>query len=147
MIQAKTVIPDQYWILRDQDRKIGNIEADTGGYVVSVNGNKVRFHNLASLREQMPVEFDTKETVVVSDDLMSVHGFPTTGPVYNAIFDVRHQIPLWTEDPRSRSWRAAGWYRVRQHRNWRVMQCPKLIILDRYQYQGPFQTREEAMPS
>jgi hypothetical protein len=145
MIKAKPVIPDQYWILRDDRGKIGNIEADVTGYVVSVNGAKSHFDNLNKLCEQVPVEFQTLNTVSGYDDPCQVHGYPTIGPAHNAIFDVQRQLPLWTDSPRSRSWRAAGWYRVQQHRSWRLIHCPKLIILDRYTYRGPFHTKTEAL--
>jgi hypothetical protein len=147
MFKAKPVIPDQYWILRDDQGKIGNIEADVTGYVVSVNGAKSYFDNLNKLCEQVPVEFQTLDTVPDSDDPCQVHGYPTVSQAYNAVFDVRHQLPLWTAEPRSRSWMAAGWYRVRQHRHWQIMQCPKLIILERYEYQGPFRSLAEAQRS
>jgi hypothetical protein len=144
MIKAKPVIPDQYWILRDDHGKIGNIQADITGYVVSVNGEQSHFDNLNKLCEQVPVEFQTLDTVPDSDDPCQVYGYPTVTQAYNAVFDVRHQLPLWTAEPRSRSWMAAGWYRVRQHRQWQIMQCPKLIILERYAYQGPFRSLAEA---
>jgi len=144
MIKAKTVIPDQYWILRDQDHKVGNIEIDGGEYVVSMNGSRTRFRSLKMLKDNIRIDFDP--AIVIAPDALShdVHGYPTTGLAYNAVFDVQHQLPLWTPEPRSRSWLAAGWYRVRQRRNWQIMQCPKLIILQRYPYQGPFHSREQA---
>lgn len=144
MIKAKPVIPDQYWILRDQDHKVGNIEIDSGEYVVSINGRRSRFKNLALLSNSIRIDFETAPATNVLDNEFEVHGYPTVSKAYNAMFDVKHQLPLWTPEPRSRSWLAAGWYRVRQHRDWHVMQCPKLIILQRYAYQGPFYSREEA---
>jgi len=147
MLTAKPVVPDQYWILRDHDHKIGNIEADNGEYVVSINGAKSRFKTLKMLEDNIRVDFDRSQYQVPQKTAYEVHGFPTNGIAYNAIFDVKHQLPLWTQEERSRSWLAAGWYRVQQHRDWKIMQCPKLIILQRYAYQGPFRSREEAQKS
>lgn len=145
MIEAKPVVPDQYWILREHDRKIGNIEATDRGYQVSLNGRSVMIKNLDALTAQLPIAFqDIPRVETVSEAVDSVHGYATSAPAYNAIFDVKNQLPLWTREPRSRSWLAAGWYRVRQHRTWRIMHCPKLIVLERYQYQGPFHSAEEA---
>lgn len=145
MIQAKPVVPDQYWILRDDQGKIGNIQAQGDGYTVSILGETAHFTSLDLLRQRVPVLFDTMMRQPDHPDPCQAHGYPTIGPAYNAIFDVQRQLPLWTDSARSRSWRAAGWYRVQQHRNWRVMQCPKLIILDRYTYRGPFHTKTEAL--
>ena len=144
MIKAKTVIPHQYWILRDRDHKVGNIEIDGNEYVVRIGDRLQRFNNLNSIQNSIHVDFERTDAGTRDEPEDQVHGYPTTGRAYNAVFDVRHRLPLWTTDPRSRSWLAAGWYRVRQHRNWQIMQCPKLIILQRYQYQGPFHSREEA---
>lgn len=147
MIIAKAVIPDQYWILREHDRKVGNIETDQGEYVISLNGERTRFKTLNMIKDRVPINFESTDSPSREPDPFQVHGYPTTSLAYNAIFDVKHQLPLWTQDQRSRSWLAAGWYRVRQHRDWQVMQCPKLILLERYPYQGPFRTREEAQAS
>jgi hypothetical protein len=144
MIHAKPVIPDQYWILREQDRKIGNIEAHDGGYVVSINGEKNLFKDLDILCQNVPVMFDLDMSEDPDVNPCQCHGYSTKSRVYNAMFDVRRQLPLWTDEPRSRSWLAAGWYRVQHHRNWRIMHCPKVIILDRYPFKGPFKTREQA---
>lgn len=145
MIVAKAVIPDQYWILRDQDRKIGNIQAENDGYRVRINDQVVHVKTLAMLRERVEVDFEN--TIVdtpadISDNM--VHGYPTNATIHNAIWDVKRHLPLWTRDQRSKSWFAAGWYRVRQHRSWRVVMCPKVILLDRYDYRGPFHNRQQA---
>jgi hypothetical protein len=36
MIVAKPVIDNQYWILKQNNQKIGNIEASADGYVVKI---------------------------------------------------------------------------------------------------------------
>ena len=61
MLTAKPVVPDQYWILRDHDHKIGNIEADNGEYVVSINGAKSRFKTLKMLEDNIRVDFDRSQ--------------------------------------------------------------------------------------
>ena len=145
MIVAKAVVPDQYWILREDDRKIGNIEADPQGFRVRINDEVRTFKTISTLRRQVRVEFESQPRGKKSRSTNnSVYGYPTAGRPYNAVYDVRHQVPLWTREARSRSWYAAGWFRVRQGRNWIVEFCPKLIMLERYEYQGPFHSEQEA---
>lgn len=146
MIVAKPVVPNQYWILKKDDRKIGNIEADpSGGFQVKINNQTQLFRTIRMVKQKLDVDFETiRHPKQQHTDQNQVNGYPTTGSPHNAIFDVRHQIPLWTREPRSKSWYAAGWYRVRQGRRWEIVQCPKLITLQRYQYQGPFMTYQEA---
>jgi hypothetical protein len=144
MIQAKPVVPDQYWILRDRDRKIGNIQADSHGYSVCIDNNVTKFKTLDMLQERLSVTFESMPTVSLPTEVNSVQGYPTSSTPCNGVWDVKKHLPLWTQDERSKSWFAAGWYRVKQHRTWKIMFCPKLIVLDRYQYQGPFYSRIEA---
>jgi hypothetical protein len=147
MIEAKAVVPNQFWILRKDNQKIGNIEAAPGGYLVNLNGTTTKIKTLQTLIRQVDIDFKVapvKKECPVSNQ---VHGYPTTSRPYNAIFDVKHQLPLWTRDARSKSWYAAGWYKIQQHRNWQVIECPKLIVLERYAFKGPFLTKEEAESS
>ena len=144
MIQAKPIVPDQYWILRRQDQKIGNIECDGQQYVVSIGSKRRSFQDLRELADSVGIVFEPGVTQPDQVPTQEAYGFPTTSTAYNVVFDVLHRVPLWTTEPRSRSWYAAGWYRVRQHRSWRIMHCPKLIILQRYEYQGPYHSLQEA---
>ena len=148
MIVAKPVIPNQYWILRQDNRKIGNIEAAKDGYQVKINNQIQTFKTINMVKQRIKIDFE-KPSVIKSTHSPEnqINGYPTDGHPYNAIFDVRLQAPLWTREERSKSWFAAGWFRVRQGRNWQTVLCPKLITLQRYQYQGPFRSREEAEQS
>jgi hypothetical protein len=145
MIVAKAVIPNQYWILKQDDRKVGNIEADpSGGFQVKINNQVERFKTIRTIKQRVAIDFEPvvkPRTRVTGNE---VNGYPTTSKPYNAIYDVRHQVPLWTREERSKSWYAAGWYRVKQGRHWTIEECPKLIMLERYEYQGPFHTEAEA---
>ena len=145
MIIAKAVIPNQYWILRDDSGKVGNIEADpSGGFQVRINDQIQRFKTIGTLKKKVPIDFQSVERTKHRTTGNEVYGYPTTSKPFNAIYDVRHQVPLWTRDARSKSWYAAGWYLVRQGRRWTLEECPKLIMLERYEYQGPFYSSEEA---
>ena len=73
-----------------------------------------------------------------------VHGYPVSGCVYDPMWDVRQQLPVYTKTTKSKSWFAAGWYNVRRGRQWRSVLAPKLILLQRYPYQGPFYTQQDA---
>jgi hypothetical protein len=144
MIVAKAVIPNQYWILKQDDRKIGNIESAPGGFQVRINDRIEVFKNINTIKRRINIDFEPAVRKVAREATDSVYGYPTTHTPHNAVYDVRHQVPLYTREPRSKSWYAAGWFRIRQGRSWSVTECPKLITLERYQYQGPFRSREEA---
>ena len=144
MIVAKPVIPNQFWILKDGDHKVGNIEAGADGLSVKIGSQVQSYKNINILKERISIKFESVNKSTTIKEKNSVHGFPTMGYPYNAIFDVKHQVPLWTREPKSKSWYAAGWYRVKQGRHWTTELCPKLITLQRYSYRGPFHTEEQA---
>lgn len=144
MIVAKPVIPNQYWILRQDDRKVGNIQAEPGGFAVKINNEVRKFKSITTIKKNVDISFESVKKSKLSSPDNEIYGYPTTHHPYNAIYDVRHQVPLWTREPRSKSWLTAGWYRVKQGKHWEVVECPKLILLERYPYQGPYRTQQEA---
>ena len=144
MIVAKAVIPNQYWILQQDDRKIGNIEAAPDGFTVVINGSQQKFKNLRTISQKVSIDFRAAERRAAVKHSNSLHGFPTDCEPYNGVFDVRHRVPLYTKEPRSKSWYAAGWYQIRQGRCWRTVLCPKMIMLNRNDFRGPFHSREQA---
>ena len=145
MIVAKAVIPNQYWILQQDERKIGNIEAAADGFTVVINGSQQKFKNLRTIRNKVSIDFQNLPRSRTANKDNTVLGYPTNAVPYNGVFDVPHQVPLWTREPRSKSWYAAGWYLIQQGRTWHTEFCPKMIMLNRNEFCGPFHTREEAL--
>lgn len=143
MIVAKPVIADQFWILRQDDQKIGNITATSDGFDVKIKDKVTRFQTI-SMIAQRGIEFETLSARSAPQRTNTVHGFPAQGRVFNPIWDVRHGLPLYTKTKKSKSWFCGGWYRIRQGRHWEVVESPKLIAIQRYPYQGPFYTQDQA---
>ena len=142
---AKPVIDKQFWILQENNRKVGNVEACAGGYQVKINNQIAQFKTIRMAAQRANIEFEpavklSKPKVIVDQ----VHGYPISGRVYNPMWDVTQQLPVYTKTAKSKSWFAAGWYRVRRGRNWLTMLSPKLIVLQRYAYAGPFHSESDA---
>ena len=144
MIVAKTVIPNQFWILREDDRKIGNIEAVPDGFQVKINDEISKYKSIGTIKQKIQFDFESTAKLRTRPTGNDVNGYPTTSRPYNPIYDVKHRVPLWTRETRSKSWYAAGWYRIKQGRSWVAIECPKLIMLERYEYRGPFYSEEQA---
>ena len=144
MLLAKSVVPNQYWILRDNDRKVGNIEVIPNGVQVRINDQVEVFKNIRTLKQRVRIDWQNIEKTCGPRCDNEVYGYPTDSPAHNGIFNLKYQVPLWTREPRSKSWYAAGWFRIKHGRTWHIELCPKLIMLERYHYQGPFKTREQA---
>lgn len=137
MILAKAVVPNQYWILRHNDQKVGNIQATGDGFQVRINNEIQNFKSVRMIKQRVGVDFEPAvKTAKPPQD--EIYGIQTGCKAYNSIFDVRRQLPLFTKTRKSKSWYAAGWYRIKQNRSWQVVRNPKLITLQRYEYMGPF---------
>ena len=144
MILAKPVVENQYWILKKNNRKIGQLEVnENGNCIIKIHDNVVSYKTVRMAREAVNIEFEPPE-IATPVPANTVYGHDVEGTVYNSLWDVKRRLPLFTRDTKSKSWFAAGWYRVRQHRKWKMVQHPKLISLERYDYQGPFNSKEEA---
>ena len=145
---AKPVIDKQFWILQKDNQKVGNIEACDGGYQVKINNQIAQFKTIKLAARTVNIEFEPaiKKTVTkVSVD--HVHGYPVTGRIYNPMWDVPQQLPVYTKTNKSKSWFAAGWYNVKKGRHWKTVLAPKLILLQRYPYQGPYYNENDAKDS
>lgn len=143
---AKPVIDKQFWILQDGNQKVGNIEACAGGYQVKIHNQVAQFKTIRMAAQRVNIEFESAhKTVPKRAAINHVHGYPAAGRIYNPMWDVKMKLPVYTKTTKSKSWFAAGWYRVKKGRSWSVTQDPKLIVLQRYDYQGPFHTAEEAL--
>jgi hypothetical protein len=142
---ALPVVDKQYWILKENDRKVGNVEACAGGYQVKIRNQIAQYKTIRMVEKRVNIHFESaSQKVKSSDPKNSVHGYPVAGRVYNPMWDIPQRLPIYTKTNKSKSWFAAGWYRVKKGRNWQVVQGPKLIMIQRYPYHGPYYTREEA---
>jgi hypothetical protein len=146
MIIAKPVVPDQYWILKKDDHKIGNIQAGPDGYTVKILDQIGSVKTIPMLRDIANIKFEAEEKITPAKE-DQVHGYVTGCKTFNGMWNVQLKLPLFTKEEKSKSWYAAGWYAVKQHRAWKLVRNPKLIALERYKYQGPFYTKEEANES
>lgn len=137
MIEAKPVIKDQYWILKDGDKKIGNIQAGPEGYSVRINDTVSIVDNLSRISKLAKIYFEQPAGSSKKND-SKIYGYDPGCRTYNAMYDVRRQLALFTKTKTSKSWFAAGWFRVCQHGIWSIQKNPKLITLQRYQFEGPY---------
>lgn len=143
MITAKPVVAKNYWILTRGDAKIGAVTAGEDGYTVTVGARQHRFATLRTLKQRLKIDLPAPPRQIKPDTNL-VHGFDAGCRAHNSMWHVQLRLPVFTKSAKSRSWYAAGWYAVQQSRSWKIVRNPKLILLQRYNFQGPFHTREEA---
>jgi len=145
MLVAKPVIDKQFWILQENNRKVGNVEACAGGYQVRLYNQITQYKTIRMAAQRVNIRFESVPKIPDRQPTTNqVHGYPAGGRVYNPMWNVTQQLPVYTKTNKSKSWFAAGWYCVRKGRVWQTVSAPKLIVLQRYEYHGPFYTEQEA---
>lgn len=136
MILAKPIIANKYWILKENEEKIGTVEAANEGFTVRMYNNAQEFKTLKTIKNLTKITFE--EPVAYKPiKYHEVNGFATDSLPYNAVYDVQKRLPMYTKQRKSKSWFAAGYYQIRQDNSWETVFCPKLILLQRYEYRGP----------
>ena len=146
MIVAKPVIDKQFCILQEGNHKVGNIEACDGGYQIRVNNQVVAQYKTIKMVEKVTnIQFESiTHSPSPRTKISEVHGFPVAGRAYNPMWNIKQSLPVYTKTNKSKSWFAAGWYRVKKSQKWDIVQDPKLILLQRYSYTGPYHSKQEA---
>ena len=140
---AKPIIKNQYWVVTDGKQKVGNVVAEGSGFDVRLNGQNLFFKNTKDIQRKTRIEFETPQTTTVKNSTLYAV-YPTTSKVYNSIFDVKRKLHLYTKTPKSKCYHAAGYFNINQNGNFDVVFCPKYIFIQRYPYNGPYKTEDEA---
>jgi len=140
---AKPIIDDQYWVVTDGTKKVGNVLADGSGYEVKLNGDQTHFDTTDEVVKFTKIKFETIRNG--AKEVKSPYPeYPTTAKVYNSIFDLKRKIHLYTKNKKSKCYHAAGWYAMNTNGQNQVIFCPKYIFIQRYKYSGPYKTETEA---
>lgn len=140
---AKPIIENQYWVVTDGDKKVGNVVADGSGFNLKMNGVDTHFSTTTDIKKRTKIQFQTLKTDKSKAQLPFSH-YPTTNKVYNSILDIKRKLHLYTKTPKSKCFYAAGWYAINQSNGYESVFCPKYIFIQRYPYQGPYKTKDEA---
>lgn len=139
--QAKPVVKNKFWIVEEDGRKVGTIQAAPDGVVFVHGQSREKFPTLKVLSLRRNIHF-SKTARTKKSSVNSIYDFPCDGLVYNPIYDVKSRLPLYTKKAKSKSFYCAGYYLVNIDNEWITVFCPKKIILSRNKYLGPFTTRE-----
>lgn len=140
---AKPIIKDQYWVVTDGDRKVGNVLANNAGYQVILNGSTLQFNNTTDIKKRTKINFQPMKSNKTKAELPYPE-YPTTPKTYNNVFDIKRKLHIFTKTKKSKCFHVAGWFVINQNGQKQSFFCPKYIFIQRYDYQGPFKTEDEA---
>lgn len=142
-IHAKPIVDGKFWIVEEDGVKIATLhKKDNNKFVLSSTNGEVMFNKKDELTKQFGKGFfltssKVKVTTAV-EEKHEVHGFPCMCKPYNAMYDVRRKLPLFTKSNASKSLYCAGYYTIKFEKGWVRSFCPKLITIERYPSKGPF---------
>jgi Ethanolamine utilization protein EutJ (predicted chaperonin) len=142
---AKTVVKNKMWIVEAYTgTKVGNIMAvEEGGFVYVHDDQREQFASIKLLSKKYNIVFAKAEKVKrEKQDVYEVYGFPTNSQPQNEVLDVQRYLPIYTKGAKSKSFFCAGYYIIKFSSTWVRAYCPKLITLNRYEYEGPFKSQE-----
>lgn len=136
MILAKPIVADKYWILQQDNKKVGTLENTNRGFVVRIDNREAEFKTIKTIKNRTNIVFEDSKQAKLNPEF-EVNGFATDSKPYNAVYDVKRRLPLFTKKSKSKSVYAAGYYQIEINGETEVHFCPKVILLQRYNYRGP----------
>lgn len=141
---AKSILKNKYWIVEEQGEKIATIQAiEEGGFVYVEGVSRQVYPSIKLLTRDHNIVFDqeAKKSKHIAAGF-DAYGYPTSQKPWNVLWDVKHQFPVYTKTSKSKSYYCAGHYIIKFNNGWVKSYCPKFITLNRYEFQGPFKTKE-----
>lgn len=146
-LKAKPVLKDRFWIVEENEERIGTMSWNDDRYMFSSGVETCFFDNQRQMKKKFGTEIIWTDLSQVSEtsveESFSVHNFPTSVKPYNTMYDVKRKLPLFTKSDKSKSAYCAGYYIIRFDKGWVKSFCPKLITIERYTFRGPFKSELE----
>jgi hypothetical protein len=142
MIKAKEVLKNKFWIVEQDEQRVGTLSFNDDQYMLS-DASGTHFFNKNQLKKKLGKDFSWSKLEIKESRKREIHGFPTSCDPYNSMFDVKRRLPLFTKSDKSKSLYCAGFYIIRFDKGWVKSFCPKLITCERYDTRGPFKTEIE----
>lgn len=140
---AKPIIKNELWVITDGSNKIGNVQHTSNGYDVKVGNRSAHFDTTDTIENVAEIIFQTPEKKSKTKQLPYAT-WPVSGKTYNDMYDVKRKLHVYTKSKLSKCYYVAGYFRLFMNDTWQTVFCPKYIFVQRYQYRGPFFTKEQA---
>jgi len=141
---AKTIIKDQYWVVTDGFRKVGNVVYDGSGFDVKLDGINSHYKNYNEITKFTKIRFEPTKSSSAKPQILYPE-FPVPTKIYNSIFDIKRKLHLFTKTKKSKCYHVAGFFVLKQNGIFQTVFCPKFIFIQRYEYLGPYKTETEAL--
>ena len=146
--KAKELLKGKFWIVENSDTKerVGVLSTtDEDSYMYSCHEGTKFFKNVKQLKNTLgsDINWVGAEEVPVVESTYEIYNYPASCKPYNAMYDIKRKLPLFTKSEKSKSLYCAGYYVIRFDKGWVKSFCPKQITVERYETHGPFKTEIE----
>jgi len=140
---AKPIIDNEFWVITDENGKVGNVESSESGFKLKIADNVSYFDSTFAISEAVQIKFETAQSAI-SSITPAYAQWPYTNPGYNHIWDVKRKLHVYTKSHDSKCYYVAGYFRMKLDDQWQTIFCPKYIFIQRYPYLGPFASEKLA---
>jgi len=115
---AKVLIPNQEWLIKSGNQKIGSISKVKKGYVVLHRGKVIPFKDLSEVKDAVGIalieESVKKSKKDISEPITySIYDYPCKTKPYEPLYNVQKKLPLYTKRLKSKSQLCAGYYIIK----------------------------------
>jgi len=145
-IYAKPIVTDKLWIIEKNGEKVGTLQKQENNKFMFCNhGASVWFSKQDELNQFFGNDFFlfNDKLNIKPSTIYECNGFLTKSIAYNAMYDIRKKLSLYTKQPHSTCFHCAGWFLVK-FKNWVILDCPKLVTVEKYESHGPFYSKKDA---
>jgi len=145
-LHAKPIVDGKFLIVEQDGTKVATLhKKENNKFILSSTNGEVMFNRKQDLTRQFGDNFFLTSTKikVTQPDAYECHGYPTSSRPFNAMYDVRRKLPLFTKSNASKSLYCAGYYVIKFDKGWVKSFCPKAITIERYPSKGPFKSEIE----
>jgi hypothetical protein len=144
---AKVLVPNKVWIVEEEGEKLGTLNKEKKGFSFYRKGQKMSITDLSDLNAKFGVAlFEESVKKVKAPQVTAsnnIYDFPCSSRPFNPVYNIKKKLPIYAKSGKSKSLYCAGYYVIQFRKGWVKSFCPKLITLERYNYQGPFKTELE----
>ena len=141
-LKAKPIVKGEYWVITDGNKKVGNVIQEGSEYKVKIDNTTESYTSTKAIEKIKHIEFE--QIIKQKNNTPSFAVYPTNGNrIYNSYYDVKRKLHIYTKTQKSKCYYVAGWFSIKQGEEYTSIFCPKYIFIQRYEYIGPFKTKEE----
>ena len=139
---ATPVLKDKFWIINEGDTKIGTLAKDNDNYIFSGKGEISFYTDKSELLKKFGKNFLTAKITTPQNKNKEfyVHDYPTRSEPFNSMYDISRKLPLFTKSEKSKSVYCAGYYLIKERKKTKLHFCPKIIMLERNEFEGPLKS-------